>query len=271
MIKWLAAAATAFALATSATAQQSGPAVELWRLDCGSLTIKNFNTFFSDTLEYKPGPDDVVASCYLIRHQDQYLLWDAGLPASLIGKPLDSDLMTERLTTTIADQLKQLKLTPADVDVVGISHGHFDHIGQIADFPQARLVIGKGDFAEAAGPKDPFGPWRKEGAKVTQATGDVDIFEDGSVVAIHLPGHTTNHMALRVNLASGPVFLSGDTYHATEARALRGVPPFNVNRAQSLASMDRFERLAKSQNARVIIQHEPADVAKLPAFPQSAK
>ena len=67
------------------------------------------------------------------------------------------------------------------------------------------------------------------------------------------------------------MLLSGDLYHATEARTLRGVPPFNVNRADTLASIDRFERLAKVLKAKVIIQHEPADVAKLPAFPKAAR
>ena len=35
--------------------------------------------------------------------------------------------------------------------------------------------------------------------------------------------------------------------------------------------MDRFDRLAKNLGAKVIIQHEPADIAKLPAFPQAAQ
>jgi N-acyl homoserine lactone hydrolase len=74
-----------------------------------------------------------------------------------------------------------------------------------------------------------------------------------------------------VRLASGPVLLSGDLYHFTEQVALKGVPPFNTNRADTLASMDRFDRLAKNLGAKVIIQHEPADIAKLPAFPQAAQ
>jgi predicted nucleotidyltransferase len=65
--------------------------------------------------------------------------------------------------------------------------------------------------------------------------------------------------------------LSGDQYHFTEAVANRGVPAFNTDRADTLASHDRFERIAANLKAKVVIQHEPADVAKLPAFPQSAK
>jgi N-acyl homoserine lactone hydrolase len=157
------------------------------------------------------------------------------------------------------------------VDVVGISHMHADHTGQAALFPTARLVVGAEDFKRSAGEQDPFGPWRGEGKKVTLASGDVDIFGDGSVIALHMPGHTPNHLALLVKLASGPVLLSGDLYHAHMAREKKGVPPFNTSRAETLASMDRYERLAKQLNAKVIIQHEPADISKLPVFPQSAR
>jgi glyoxylase-like metal-dependent hydrolase (beta-lactamase superfamily II) len=101
--------------------------------------------------------------------------------------------------------------------------------------------------------------------------GDVDVFGDGSVVAMNLPGHTPGHMALLVKLASGPVLLSGDLYHSDEARVKKGIPPFNTSRADTLASIDRFERVAKNLGAKVIIQHEPADIAKLPAFPKAAE
>ena len=273
MQRTMLATAAVLALAITAADAQIVPAkptLQLTRLDCGTAVIKDFNAFFSDTLEYAPGPRTIVDSCYLVRHGDDYLLWDTGFPAALAGGSRDMGALVASMKISIAGQLTQLGLTRADIDVVGISHLHGDHTGQANEFPAARLVIGKGDFAGTAGASDPFAPWRAAGAKVTQATADVDIFGDGSVIALHLPGHTPNHLALLVRLASGPVMLSGDLFHATEARAKKGVPPFNTNRAETLASIDRFDRLAKSQKAKVIIQHEPADVAKLPAFPAAA-
>ena len=250
----------------------AGAQLSLARLDCGSPTIKNFDSFFSDKPGlYEAAPRDITDSCYLIRHGDQVMIWDTGFPAALKGGEQDMGQLVARLDRTIAEQLAQVKLTPADVDVVGISHMHGDHTGQAREFPQARLVIGKADFEQTAGAEDPFGPWRGEGKPVTLATGDVDVFGDGSVMALHLPGHTPNHLALLVNLASGPVLLSGDLYHATDAREKRGVPPFNTDRAQTIASMDKFEAVAKDKGAKVIIQHEPKDIAKLPAFPQAAE
>lgn len=273
----LAASATA-GCRVSETPDNAAPAaaeaaeLSLTRLDCGTATIKNFDSFFSDRPGlYEKAPREITDSCYLIRHGDQAMVWDTGFSGGLKGQEQDMGDLVARLDATLVEQLAQLELKPEDVDIVGISHMHPDHTGQAAQFPNATLLIGKGDFEQTAGKDDPFAPWRGQGKKVTPVTADHDVFGDGSVVALHLPGHTPNHLALLVKLASGPVLLSGDLYHSTDARAKRGVPPFNTDRAQTLASMDRFEKVAREQKAKVIIQHEAADIAKLPAFPQAAK
>ncbi len=257
--------------ATNAATPQAAPQLSLVRLDCGSATIKNFDAFFSDRPGlYGKGPREITDSCYLIRHGDQAMIWDTGFSSELKGQSQDMGDLVARMDRTIVEQLADAGLKPEDVDIVGISHMHPDHTGQVAQFPAARLLIGKGDFEGAKGKGDPFGPWRTDAKKVTLVSGDTDIFGDGSVTAVHLPGHTPDHLALLVRLPGGPVLLSGDLYHSTDARAKRGVPPFNTDRAQTLASMDKFEKLAKDSGAKVVIQHEPRDNAKLPGITKKA-
>jgi N-acyl homoserine lactone hydrolase len=260
------------AAAPNATSPATAAKISLARLDCGSATIKNFDKFFSDKPGlYESAPRDITDSCYLIRHGDQQMIWDTGFPASWKGQTHDLGDLTVRIDKTLAEQLAQVGLKPADIDIVGISHMHSDHTGQAAEMPQAELLIGKADFDQTKGKDDPFGSWRSDGAKVRAVTGDTDVFGDGSVVALHLPGHTPDHLALLVKLASGPVLLTGDLYHSRDAREKRGVPPFNTSREETLQSMDVFEKLAKDTGAKVVIQHEPRDIALLPAFPKSAE
>jgi N-acyl homoserine lactone hydrolase len=273
-----AAAFVAIAACSSQSAEQAKPAAAkdeftLTRLDCGQAEFKDMNGFFSDTPGvYPPGPGRVVDSCYLIRHGKDLMLWDTGFPATATkDKPLNAYGMKAWTTTPIVDQLAKLGIKPDDITVVGISHGHGDHVGQASDFPKAKLIIGAKDFDPPKDQADPFAPWRGEGKNVELLSADKDIFGDGEVVAIALPGHTPTHMGLLVNLKGGPVLLSGDTYHSQIARDKRATPGFNTSKTESLASMDKFEALAKKTNAKVIIQHEPNDVAKLPAFPEAAK
>ena len=248
-------------------------ALILTRLDCGRAEFKDMNAFFSDRPGvYPPGPGKATDSCYLIRHGDQQMLWDTGFPAETKNKPMVQDGATFQIDRTLADQLRQLGIKPEDVDILGISHMHGDHLGQAAQFTNARLVIGKRDFEMLAGkPEDTLKGWRVKGKPVTLASSDIDIFGDGSVVALHLPGQTPDHLALLVQLKSGPVLLTGDLYHTTISREKRSMPGFNTSREQTLASMDKFEAKAKETGARVIIQHEPADISKLPAFPKAAE
>ena len=256
------------------TADRAGGNAELSlaRLDCGNADFKDMNGFFSDRPGvYPPGPGKATDSCYLIRHGDQQMIWDTGFPAASKGEPIVQGPMTAMIDKTLAEQLQQVGLKPEDIDVLGISHMHGDHVGQAAEFTKARLVIGKADFEQTAGKDDPFGPWRGQGKPVELLTADKDIFGDGSVVALHLPGHTPDHLALLVNLKSGPVLLTGDLYHSTISREKRSMPGFNTSREQTLASMDKFEAVAKKMGAKVIIQHEPADIPKLPTFPAAAK
>ncbi len=253
-----------------APAAAQAPSMQLWRLDCGSLDVDLAQ--FSDTGLYAGQKRTLVASCYLIRDGDRYLLWDTGLDGALAGKPKDKQgsLLQER----IAPQLARIGVKPEAISFVGISHYHYDHTGQLADFPQSTLLIGKGDWdvvQKWPAAKARFAPWLGGKSKVEPVEGDRDVFGDGRVTMLNMPGHTEGHHALLVRLASGPVLLSGDQYHFTAQVKNRGVPTFNTSRAQTLASMDRFDRLAANLKAKVVIQHEPDDVAKLPAFPKAAQ
>jgi len=244
----------------------------LSRIDCGRVDVADFTGVFSDKKAYPAGPRQLASSCYLIRHGETVMVWDTGFSIDLKGKKKDLGGLVASLDRTLPDHLADGGLEPADIDVLGISHSHGDHTGQAALMPAARLIIGKADFDGMLGKKDdPFGPWRKVGAPLTTTEGDLDVFGDGSVIAYFLPGHTPGHMALLVRLKSGPVLLSGDVVHGHDTLALKAVPTFNTDRAQSIASMERFERLAKETGAKVIIQHELQDIAKLPAFPQAAE
>ena len=279
MKKVVAAAAVLLALTGMQAPAPKGaaPQMKLWRLDCGDFVMKRYGAWFSDTFQYPEGSKKLVASCYLIRHADKYLLWDTGVSDKLIGGPIDNEEQRMSLRRSLVDQLKQIGVTPDQIDIVGISHFHGDHTGQARHFPKAKLVIGKGDWdaiksdEQRKDARTDLAPWIGEGGNVIPVASDVDIFRDGRVIMLKLPGHTPGHSALLVRLASGPVLLSGDQYHFTEQVRNRGVPAFNHDRADTLASHDRFDRIAANEKAKVIIQHEPADVGKLPAFPKAAQ
>ena len=260
------------------TAAPTAPApVKLMRLDCGTVAANNLDQF-SDTRAYVGQSKRLTSSCYLIKHGDAYMLWDTGLPAAMKGKPIDPKApMDATVTATIVEQLAAVGVKPEQISMIGVSHYHFDHVGQAAAFPGATLLIGKGDFdaLKAGAPgtsKLPLAPWIDGTAKSDPVSGDKDVFGDGSVTMLDLPGHTPGHHGLLVHLAGkGNVLLTGDVAHFQENYDSDGVPGFNTNRADSIAAIERFKGLARNLKATVIIQHDPRDIAKLPAFPAWAE
>lgn len=255
--------------------------VSLSRLDCGALHVNEMDKAFAGGAGvYPPGPRDLTDSCYLIRHGDQMMVWDTGFPEFLVGHPMREPDQTASLNRSLADELKAGGVDPAKVSFVGISHYHGDHTGQAHFFPNATLLIGAADLDALKATSDSqfmqmsqkqLAHWLTDGGKVEAVTGDKDVFGDGSVIMLDLPGHTPGHHSLLVKLKSGDVLLTGDLYHGTEARQKRGVPPFNTDKAQTLKSMDKFEALARQTGAKVVIQHERADIPLVPAFPKATE
>jgi N-acyl homoserine lactone hydrolase len=250
----------------------AAPDVEMWRLDCGEF--KDFDIeAMSDVFSY-PGKKKTLSNgCYLIRHGKQFMLWDTGFSPSSISK---NKSMGVAMNQTLPVQLQRINIKPEQISIIGLSHWHYDHTGQAANFPNARLFMGKADFDYMAGkhegstPED-IAPWIGSSANAQEVVGDKDIFGDGSVIMLATPGHTAGHHSLLVRLPTfGPVVLSGDLWHFSEQLSHNGVPPENVDRADTLASMDRIQKIVGNLKATLVIQHEASDIGKLPVFPASA-
>ncbi len=262
------------AIAAASASAQGAPEVSLTRFDCGKTTTLKDVGAFSDVAAFKGLSVQLTFSCYLIKHGNDYLVWDTGNPAATGEHPA-----AVAPKSSLVEQLAQLHLKPEQIAFVAISHYHGDHIGQVASFPQSTLLIGKGDW-DALNETKPnpgvnpanFAHWISGGGKVEPVIGDKDVFGDGSVIMLNTPGHTPGHHSLLVKLKDkGNVLITGDLSHFRENYDSNGVPTFNTSRAETLASLDRFKQLATNLHATVIIQHDARDIDKLPAFPASAK
>src|SRR6201996_8421140 len=129
----LAAGLFAGALGLTASAQ-AAVNMSLTRLDCGTPQAPTaVNERFSDTYSYGDLKIQFVYSCYLIKHGDDYLLWDT-------GHAMTAPNVAPKVS--LVDYLAKIDVKPDQIKYVGISPFHADHTGQIASFPKATLLIG---------------------------------------------------------------------------------------------------------------------------------
>src|SRR5579864_9112033 len=119
----LAAAVLAcFACGAAAAAAQPAAELSLTRFDCGKTTTLADVSRFSDVAAFKGLNVQLTFSCYLIKHGNDYLVWDTGNPPAT-----GSAAAPTAPSSSLVEQLAQLHLTPQQVSFVGISHYHGDH------------------------------------------------------------------------------------------------------------------------------------------------
>src|SRR6266850_376229 len=173
---------------------------KLYVLDCGLNVGK-------DQSRWSPGVNEGKSmefsnNCYLIKHDKGLVLWDTGVPDAVAGMAdgmvVANGAITYRRAKTLAAQLAQLGVKPAEITYVAVSHTHGDHVGNIALFPSSTVLIqgAEYDWAMAGSSKPAFASTQT----IKKLGGDHDVFGDGSVTIVSTPGHTPGHQSLLVQL-----------------------------------------------------------------------
>jgi N-acyl homoserine lactone hydrolase len=245
---------------------------KLYILDCadGEAPDESHWTPGKNTGKHVEFPDH----CYLIHHTQGWFLWDTGVADTVAKLPKHEIVFHEfglgtgpiwRKPVTLADQLERLQVKPSGIKLIGLSHTHPDHAGNLEQFPNVTVLIQKAEY-EWKGRQDTVHVNPKHPVKVVE--GDYDVFGDGSLTLLFTPGHTPGHQSLLVRLPkTGPVILSGDVAHFQQSFDERLVPENNYSKEESLASMQRIADVMAKEHAQLWINHDKPQDLKLKKTP----
>lgn len=259
---------------------KAGVAEQLFRLDCG-------RSLANDESVWTPGENvgrsiEFSSTCWLIKHGNEWLLWDTGVPEAAFNDPKGwstlPKLIVYHLDKTLTGQLAEIGLRPDNITRVAISHTHGDHIGNVGLFAGSTILMQRVEYNwinSPNGSNDNVNQLMALARKLVGTPknlqlidGDTDVFGDGSVVLISTPGHTPGSQSLLVHLKnSGFIILSGDVVHLEENFEKSRVPSLNTNAAESIVSMKRIRRLIATYNARLFINHDKTQSDKLKLLP----
>ena len=233
----------------------------LYVFDCGTL-INNKPEDYTLTRE-EVRDTNMGVTCYLVVHPRGLLLFDTGLNDRLVGRPIYENVLEgygQIKFNTLSGQLADIGVTPAGIDYLVLSHYHWDHIGNAADFAASTWLVYQGDRDQMFSQSARAAPWFNQYAALEKSrtqilSGDRDVFGDGSVVVLATPGHTEGHCSLLVRLKNtGPVVLSGDLYHYAEERTLDRMPP-EEKPLGTIQSRAKVEALVRQTGAQLWIGH----------------
>lgn len=164
---------------------------------------------------------------------------------------------------TLPGQLALLGLTPDDIDLAVLTHGHIDHVGAL---PLIRCPL----ILTATERTDPrpryFGPMRPmDWPDLPTHRIDAETALCDGLRLIPTPGHTPGHLSLLVTLPTGPLILAADAINR-QGEPSEGYPdaedPVTAARSGTM-----LLSLADHLAARRIWGHDPAQWPTLPKAP----
>ena len=199
-------------------------------------------------IQHPPPSEGIARGC-----QPTKLVFDLGLKRDFTGyREAQQQHIAQRQPTIVspdvAESLRKGGLSPENIDIVMLSHVHWDHVGTSSDFPNAQFIVGNGTLhllEHGGGPlypaslfnadelpkdrtrelpcvyEDPNFPshhhiTRHEWQSLGSFPFAIDYFGDGSMYIIDSPGHLHGHINLLVRTGPGNwVYLGGDCCHDT--------------------------------------------------------
>ena len=172
--------------------------------------------------------------------------------------------------------LALLDVDAKEVEDVIITHMHYDHAGNLEQFPKAQFHIQDTEMALVTGRAMTHPSLRhsfrlEDVIDMVRLTyGDRVIFHDGEeaiapgVTVHHLPGHTLGMQAVRVRSPRGPVVLASDVAHYYESFEQETAFLTHEDLFQMLESYRKLRALAPD-NCHIVPGHDPLVMQRYPA------
>lgn len=212
----------------------------------------------------------VPTHAVLIDHPDGKILWDTGVPRNWQQhwEPTGFHKFFPVLDDPNGDSgyldssLSQMGLAPDDIDLLILSHLHFDHAANARMFDNGKTRILTSQ-AELDGVKDITGynqgahiPDDYKGLDIGGITGDDEIVPGVSV--IQTPGHTWGTMSLRIDLPNeGTKIFTSDAVYMAESYGPPAIGAAIVwSNLDWLASVEKLRRIEQETGAEMIFGHD---------------
>lgn len=214
-------------------------------------------------------PEPIVIYFHALRHPTRGLfIVDTGVEKAFVADP--EHALVSGLTKRLArlDTLKVhvdlatwLAQQPQALSGVFLTHLHLDHIMGLRDVPRGTpIFVGAGEGRahgalnlftrpiadRALAGHDALAEWQFQTDPEQRFAGVLDVFGDGSLWALHVPGHTPGSTAYLARTPKGPVLLAGDACHTAWGWE-HGVEPgtFSSDQPQSAESLASLEALVR--------------------------
>ena len=218
-------------------------------------------------------PDAEIGMDYFLwvaRNQRRTILVDTGFSA-------DAARRRGRMPTVApVTALTQLGIDPASVTQVVATHGHYDHIGNLRDFPAAEIIMARREYQFWTGPLASRGQfaWTAEPEDINElkrlhASGRLTLFDASYAPApgidlVEVGGHTPGQAVAMAATADGNVVLASDALHYYEELERDRAFAVAADLPQMYRAYDQLTEMASQAGTQIVAGHDPAVFARFP-------
>lgn len=236
-------------------------------------------------------PWDYTIASILIRHPAGLVMVDPAFGRSIAsdlgraGPLFQLALGTARGKRPLVDVMEGAGLAPGDIAFALVTHAHWDHVGALGDLPRAKVLLSRPEL-EWVTPfirfnengvmphhlkraKERLFVFPLSGPPVDGFEKSFDVFGDGAIVAVPLPGHTPGSTGYLVRGEGGVTyFLIGDT-----TWTLKGVElpahktlPLDFDPEELTKTLARVHAMAEARKSELVVlpAHDAGALSKLP-------
>lgn len=170
---------------------------------------------------------------------------------------------------TLGERMAEVGLDPRKVSDVVISHFHADHVGGLELVPQARVLVGPGNWPKHTGSYtaqlgEDFAPTiaSYEPRAIAGFAESLALTDDGRVAMVPLPGHTPGHAGVVVVDGERVFIIAGDATFDDDQTVRGGVSGATQKIAIARATQAQLAA-ALAAGAVLLPAHDPQAFAKL--------
>jgi glyoxylase-like metal-dependent hydrolase (beta-lactamase superfamily II) len=222
--------------------------------------------------------------------QMDYYFWVARSPARtiLIDCGFNEDSGARRGRTMLCPPvlaLRQLGIEAAEVSLLVLTHAHYDHIGNLDEFPAAELIMSAREYEFWTGPlagRPLFAtssePGDIDALRRARDAGRLRLLPAGPAGAPPAPqgvadgvrvldvgGHTPGELVVLVSDGTGEVVLASDALHYYDEMRLDRPFRHVTDLPAMYAGFELLRGLAADGTRQLVAGHDPEVMARFPA------